>query len=333
MLRLASSWVWDFWFADDGDLYHLFFLKASRALLDPDRRHWRASIGHATSSDLTTWVEHEDALVHSDEGSFDDLATWTGSVIRDATGKWRMFYTGVDRHGRGLIQRIGQATSDDLFVWHKLGSSGVVSPDSGIYESLSDHAWPDEAWRDPWVYADPTGRGWHMLVTARTRVGAPDGRGVVGHAWSADLLTWSALTPLSDPGSGFGQLEVIQLAQIEGTHVLLFSCMTPQLSDERRARGETGGIWAVNVDDPLGPYDIANAYKIADESLYVGKAIRARDGGWVLLAFENLGPDGTFVGQITDPVRLRWDGGHLTLGLETMTSGSARLSQAADTEP
>jgi len=31
--------VWDFWFADDGDRYHLYFLKASRALVDPDRRH------------------------------------------------------------------------------------------------------------------------------------------------------------------------------------------------------------------------------------------------------------------------------------------------------
>jgi len=314
VLRLASSWVWDFWFADDGDRYHLFFLKASRALLDPDRRHWRASVGHATSHDLTTWVEHEDALVHSDEGSFDDLATWTGSVVRDAAGKWRMFYTGVDRHGRGLIQRIGQATSDDLFVWHKVGLPGVVTPDSGVYESLSDDAWPDEAWRDPWVFADPTGKGWHMLVTARARGGAPDNRGVVGHAWSADLLTWSALAPLSDPGSGFGQLEVIQLGKIGGAYVLLFSCMTPQLSDERRARGETGGIWAVNVDDPLGPYDIAAAYKIADESLYVGRAIQARDGGWVLLAFENLGPDGAFVGQITDPIRLRWEDDRLTLG-------------------
>jgi len=330
VLRLASSWVWDFWFADDGDLYHLFFLKASRALLDPDRRHWRASIGHATSRDLINWVEDEDALVHSDDGSFDDLATWTGSVVRDATGKWRMFYTGVDRHGRGLIQRVGQAISDDLFVWQKVGPSGVVSPDFAVYESLSDHAWPDEAWRDPWVFADPTGNGWHMVLTARARVGAPDGRGVVGHAWSADLLTWNVLPPLSAPGSGFGQLEVIQLAQIDGAWVLLFSCMTPQLSNERRARGETGGIWAVNVDNLLGPYDIAGAYKIADESLYVGRAIQARDGEWVLLAFENLGGDGAFVGQITDPIRLRRESGHLTLDFES--AGSGRLSHTADIE-
>ena len=82
MLRLASSWVWDFWIADDGDRYHLFFLKASRALLDPDRRHWRATIGHATSTDLSSWTEHADAVIPDDSPAFDDLATWTGSVVR-----------------------------------------------------------------------------------------------------------------------------------------------------------------------------------------------------------------------------------------------------------
>ena len=49
---LPGSWVWDFWFADDGEQYHLFFLYASRALHDPDARHYRASIGHAVSTDL-----------------------------------------------------------------------------------------------------------------------------------------------------------------------------------------------------------------------------------------------------------------------------------------
>ena len=39
MFDLSSSWVWDYWFADDGERYHLFYLYASRALHDPDARH------------------------------------------------------------------------------------------------------------------------------------------------------------------------------------------------------------------------------------------------------------------------------------------------------
>ena len=35
MFSLPEAWVWDFWFVDDGQKYHLFFLYASRALHDP----------------------------------------------------------------------------------------------------------------------------------------------------------------------------------------------------------------------------------------------------------------------------------------------------------
>ena len=84
-------WVWDFWLADDGERFHLFFLKASRALLDPERRHRRASIGHAVSEDLRSWTELADALVADDAPAPDDLATWTGSVVRGPDGRWRMF--------------------------------------------------------------------------------------------------------------------------------------------------------------------------------------------------------------------------------------------------
>ena len=70
MLTLPDSWVWDFWLAKDQDTYHLFFLYASRALHDPDRRHLRAGIGHA-STDLRNWRQVADGLVQGDAGSFD----------------------------------------------------------------------------------------------------------------------------------------------------------------------------------------------------------------------------------------------------------------------
>ena len=325
MLRLPSSWVWDFWFADDGEVFHLFFLKASRALVDPNRRHWRASIGHATSTDLVTWTEHADALVPDEESAFDDLATWTGSVVRDGSGLWHMFYTGVSHASKGVVQRIGSATSVDLFTWNRPAQTIVVGPRFDCYESLAQNSWPDEAWRDPWVFADPTGNGWHMLVTARAKEGARDERGVVGHAWSPELDTWEVLPPLSATDSGFGQLEVLQLAEVEGKQVLLFSCMTPELSEERRARGERGGIWAVNTADMLGPFDIASAYRLADERLYVGRLIQTRDRSWWLLAFKNITPSGDFVGEITDPLPVAWVGDRLTIPSEASGLSEAEL--------
>jgi len=311
MLRLPSAWTWDFWCADDGDVFHVFYLKASRALLDPDRRHSHASVGHAVSVDLRTWTEVADALVPADPPAFDDLATWTGSVVRGDDGRWRMFYTGIDRTSDGAIQRIGVALSDDLYEWTRSSAPATLVADPRWYEQRTDLIWPEEHWRDPWVMRDPNGAGWHMLITARASSGAPDERGVVGHATSPDLEHWTVEPPLSSPGSGFGQLEVTQVETVDDRSVLIFSCMTTELSQERRATEHAGGIWAVTVDaDHLaGPYDVSGAYRITNEAFYSGRLVRDRTGAWMLLAFRHTADDGSFVGELSDPMPVRWDGG------------------------
>ncbi|MFF1607640.1 glycosyl hydrolase family 32 [Amycolatopsis sp. NPDC058278] len=314
MFSLPDSWVWDFWFADDGDRYHLFFLYASRALHDPEARHYRASIGHAVSADLVHWTRIEDALVRADAPAFDDLATWTGSVVRHPDGTWFLFYTGATRAPGGKnVQRIGYATSPDLVTWQRAPENPVLAADPRWYETL-DAAWHDEAFRDPWVFADPDGDGWHMLITARAGTGEPFERGVVGHAVSADLRHWQLRPPLTAPGPrGFGQLEVLQAEVVDGRAVLLFSCLAEHASPDRRATGTTGGIWAAPAGGPLGPFDIAAAEPVTDDRFYSGRLIRRRsDGRWVLLAFHHRGEHG-FVGAIGDPMPVAWDGKRLSV--------------------
>lgn len=310
MLRLAASWVWDFWIADDGDRFHLFFLKASRALIDPDRRHWRATVGHATSTDLVTWTEHADALIPDDAPAFDDLATWTGSVVRDDDGQWRMFYTAVRRDEDGLVQRISSVVSDDLFTWRREPDRQVIEPDGRWYETAATRQWPDQAWRDPWVIRDAD--GWHMLVTARANHGDADDRGVVGHATSPDLRTWTVRPPLSEPGAGFGHLEVLQTANVDGRVVGLFSCLGGELAESTREREGAGGIWVFPAESPTGPFDIGAAYRISDERLYVGRLVQDRQGAWQLLAFRN-NDEGSWIGEITDPQPVGWHDGRLQL--------------------
>lgn len=311
MLRLAASWVWDFWIADDGDRYHLFFLKASRALQDPDRRHWRATIGHATSPDLVSWTEQQDAVIPDDAPAFDDLATWTGSVVRQDDGTWRMFYTAVSRSEGGLTQRISSVVSDDLFTWRREAGRQVLEPDPRWYETAETRQWPDQAWRDPWVFRhDDT---WHMLITARANHGDPDDRGVIGHAVSPDLTTWTVQPPLSQPGAGFGHLEVVQTIDVEGRPVGLFSCLGSELSRERRAHDPIGGVWAFPADSLTGPFDTAQSYRLTDEALYVGRLVQDRAGAWQFLAFHNDDDSGGWIGEISDPLPVRWVEGRLTL--------------------
>lgn len=324
MFTLRDSWVWDFWFADDGETYHLFFLYASKALHDPEDRHYRASIGHAVSTDMRSWDRIEDALVRGTSGDFDDLATWTGSVVRDPeSGLWHMFYTGSQLAADGKnIQRIGSATSHDLITWHKTPDNPLLEADATWYEKLGALEWHDEAFRDPWVFPDPSGTGWHMLITSRTNHGDPLSRGVVGHATSPDLQKWSLQPPLSTPAAhGFGQLEVLQVETIDGRPVLLFSCLEDHLSAARGSltRGG-GGIWAVPAESVLGPFDVEQAYQLTNASYYVGRLLQSRETGkWSLFAFHHTDASGRFQGGITDPMPVAWDGPALTLVVDSAT--------------
>ncbi len=301
-----DHWVWDFWIADDGDRYHLYYLHAPTSLGDERLRHRNARIGHAVSHDLRAWDDLGTVLVPGEAGGFDETAVWTGSVVRGSDGLWRMFYTGsrfVSEDSVANVESVGVATSSDLHTWHP-SRAAVVTTDARWYETLADGTWREEAWRDPWVFADPAGDGWHMLLTARGRAGEGDDRGVIAHAVSPDLEHWEVRPPLSEPGAGFAHLEVPQIARVDGNDVLIFSCDGPALAGSRA--GGRGGIWQVPVSSETGPFDPSQARLLVDDSRYAGRIVHDRSGEAVLLAFEN-GSGAAFVGVIADPVPLRWD--------------------------
>ena len=316
MLSSDDHWLWDFWIAEDEGRFHIFFLQAPRDPSDPDRRHRSATIGHASSTDLSNWLPHGPVLGPGALGEFDETATWTGSVVRGPDLTWRMYYTG-SRFLNGYpdlanIEAIGMATSQDLSTWRKTPGL-VLEADPQWYELLGSSSWPEQAWRDPWVYRDDTTGVWHMLVTARANHGPDDERGVIGHATSNDLNVWQVGPPLSLPGAGFGHLEVLQLHKIRDQWILLFSCSTESLSESARSRGLRGGIWSLPVENIVGPFDVARARRVSDESLYSGRLVTTHDQESVLLAFEGTSPEG-FRGAISDPIEVSvTKTGHLTM--------------------
>lgn len=200
MLALDEKWVWDAWYAQEEDgLWHAFFLQADKALGDPELRHWNVSHGHATSRDLRDWTYHGTAFGPSDTPGFDDFTTWTGCVLR-TDDHWTMFYTGTSRAENGLVQRIGRATSADLFTWQRQGLALDLSgPGSEHYEGHVPTRWKDSSLRDPWVIRDPDGEGWLMFFTARSPLPEDtNASGSVGLARSPDLIHWT-LQPPSTP--------------------------------------------------------------------------------------------------------------------------------------
>jgi beta-fructofuranosidase len=268
------------------------------------------------------WTEHADALLPDDSPAFDDLATWTGSIVREPSGLWRMFYTAVNRAEGGIAQRISSVVSDDLYTWRREPGRQVLEPDGRWYETVETRQWPDQAWRDPWVFRD--GELWHMLVTARADHGDPDDRGVIGHATSTDLVRWTVQPPVSEPGAGFGHVEVVQVAVVDGRPVGLFSCLGTELAQSRRIEDPVGGVWAFPVESLSGPFRLEEAYRLTDERLYVGRLVEDRAGRWQFLAFRNNDEEGGWVGEISDPHPVRWVDGRLEIGASVEASGGGR---------
>jgi beta-fructofuranosidase len=277
-LRLDGHWLWDFWFARDGDDVHVFYLQAPRALGDPELRHTNATIGHAVSRDLRSWRVLPDALGAGAPGAFDDLATWTGSVLRH-NGSWRMYYSGIARAEDGQVQRIGSAISEDLLTWER---------EDLLLEA--DPRWYDrEQWRDPWVEWDAERERFDMVICA-TR----GGRGLVGHATSPDGVTWTPGPPLSAP-TRHSQLEVPQIAHVDGAWRILFCDVFAG-----------SGVHYLTGPARLGPYppetrDLFPGARPREH--YAGKLLE-HDGETWLLTWLMEDEHGAFVGELGDPMPL-----------------------------
>lgn len=301
MLGLEDAWIWDSWIADDGERYHLFFLKAPRALEDAGLRHTAATIGHASSLDLVDWDVHEDALL-PDAKRWDDVALWTGSAVRGDDGTWRMYYTALSSDpGHGVKdQRIGLAESRELTTWQRVGDRPLVAPDPRWYRTIDGtHS---ETWRDPFVFADPEGDGWHMLITARHPDAPRLSDGVLAHARSADLAAWELQPPLTEP-AGFGQIEVPQVRVVDGRHVLVFTCHPEEQSAAQIERFGPHSTWSVLGDHALGPWDIDAARPFeAAPKLFAAPLVQQRDGTWAFVGFLNQEPEGILSFEILDPI-------------------------------
>ncbi|MBK7821218.1 MAG: glycoside hydrolase family 68 protein [Tessaracoccus sp.] len=306
-LRLKDRWIWDSWpFTDGQGSHHLFYLQADRSLSDPDLRHWHPSIGHAVSTDYRNWTVLPDVIAPSETPAWDDCTTWTGSVVQGPTGRYHLFYTGTTKAENGMVQRIGRADSDDLIHWERFGDTFLLEADSTWYERYSPDVWHDEAFRDPWVMKDPEGDGWHMLITARSPEGSPQGRGVIGHAWSPDLDTWEVRPPLSTPG-GFGQMEVLQYLDVDGVPTMVFCSGGEFVDPAVFPDGAETGVWVMQNEEGLfGRWNASAARRIAHESLYAARVVRDVDGAFRALGFCNE-VDGAFVGEILEPVDLLFD--------------------------
>ncbi len=305
-----THWIWDSWYAHDGGRWHAFFLQAPKSLGDPELRHHNARVGHAVSDDLVTWEHLGECFAPSEGPGFDDMAIWTGSVVRDAAG-WHLFYTGISRAEDGRVQRIGHAVSDDLHRWRRVSAEPVLDiegPAAEHYETdLATVRWEHRAFRDPWVMRDPEGDGWLMFLTARAAdVAEPNAGGAVALATSPDLADWTLQPPVFT--GGFGQLEVPQVFKAGGRWYMLFCTASHHYAKdtaEAAPGGPLTGTHYLTADGPRGPWTLAPLPFLDGSEPCARYAARVlpTEAGLRYVAFLDR-PRGTFVGGIVDPVPL-----------------------------
>jgi beta-fructofuranosidase len=313
VIASETHWIWDSWYAHDGERWHGFFLQAPKTLGDPELRHYNATVGHAVSDDLVAWEHLGTCFAPSAGPAFDDMAIWTGSVVRHG-GSWHFFYTGISKAEDGLVQRIGHAASDDLHHWQRLSDApclDISGPAADAYEAdLADAHWPHRALRDPWVMRDPDGEGWLMFLTARARgIDEPNAAGAVALATSPDLRDWTLHPPVFT--GAFGQLEVPQVFEAGGRWYMLFCTAAHDHARETAEAAPGGPVTGTHyliADNPRGPWHLAPLPFLdgALPSRRYAARILPTGGGLRLMGFADR-PEGSFVGEVMDPVGVSVD--------------------------
>ena len=305
-LSLNDKWIWDFWLVQEGDDWHIYFLQADKALIDPELRHRNVTQAHAVSKDLVNWTHLGTCLTPSKAPAFDDWTTWTGSVLQGPDGVWHLFYTGTTHADEGLHQRVGHATSEDMHSWERVGDGLCLDISGPDYEEYTPGHWHDRAMRDPWVIRDPEGDGWLMYFTARVPGDAePNAGGAIGFATSLDLYTWTIQPPVFR-GGAFGQMEVPQVFEHNGHWYCLFCTSWFQWSEAYKKfnpQSPVTGTHYLISDNARGPWKVAPG-KFLDgakpANRYSGKIIK-KDGGLFTMGFIDT-PEGKFVGEVCDPI-------------------------------
>lgn len=261
--------MWDNWYVEKDGEIHLIHLKGLAAGTDYDEaKENQRGYGHAVSTDLVHWTEQEDILsLEQSQNPLDRDFRYTGCTI-EHDGLYYTFYT--MRKGQG--QRIGVATSKDMYEWEEYEGNPVLVPDEEWFitfanENVSNHA----AWgatvdcRDMLVIKDEEGDGYWGYFVASADTGMTTPTSVVGVAYSYDLLNWEQQGIAYAPES-VAMPEMVDVFQIGDKWYMTLTtaknngCISG-FSDPYITRAQ---IYAV-ADSPKGPF-----LENADDNVMMG---------------------------------------------------------------
>lgn len=302
-----GKFLWDLWFISDRGKYHVFYLQSKRTEDAENRHNANVSIGHAVSRDLEKWEELPTALRPGKPGSWDDLALWTGSIIKKG-GKYYMFYTGRNRDAV-WIQKIGLAVSDNLMDWEKNDSNPVLEADERYYRmgNRKNKLGEIPAWRDPFVFRDPKSGRYYMTITAREK-GRKVYNGCIAIAESGNLADWKVLPPLLAP-KRYDEMETSQMVYHKGRYYLFFGVGWRHSYEPgwKRKAGVHTGLHCYYSDSLFGEYRPVNGNGVVvehAEKLYDVRLVQKKGNRYTAIGWLNLDENKKFIGKMSAPFEL-----------------------------
>lgn len=189
--------------------YHLFHL------IIPNHDY----IAHASSKDGIKWKREKNALFVGHPGEWDDDMLWTMHVSH-YKDRFRMYYTGLQRKERGIVQKIGIAESEDLIAWEKVSDQNFpLSSEGPYYEDLNDNPRGWLSFRDPFYYQHNHEE--YLLICARTSKGPISRRGCVALMKLEDDR-WNLKSPILYPRV-YDDIECPCVFDLNGTSYIIGS--------------------------------------------------------------------------------------------------------------
>lgn len=218
--------------------FYLFYLHDFRDIAGKgEGTPWRL----IRTKDFIEYEEMGEVLSRGTEEE-QDLYVFTGSVFKEAEGKYHIFYTGHNPHLRALghpEQAVMHAVSGDLVHWEKRKEDTFFAPLS---------AYEPHDWRDPFVYWDEAGGCYRMLLAARMKEGDRIKRGCTALCTSQDLKNWKVEEPLWKPGAYYTH-ECPDFFTSGGDDYLVYSEFSDRFATRYRVSEAGKDIWEAVGDE------------------------------------------------------------------------------------
>lgn len=263
-----------------GDTYHVFYQ------YNPDAPVWGPPLwGHASSTDLVHWTDHEPALRPRPAGSDRD-GCWSGCA-RVIDGRPTIFYTGVVAIDGVRTESVCVAHgSDDLRMWTQAEQPLIAAAPPEITTGVH---------RDPFIFGEPG--AWRMLLGSSLVDAAGRASGAVLGYRSEDLVSWAYDGVLFQRPSGLGPIdtgplwECPQVVRQGDDDILIFSVNVEGQPDALRYSVFAVGTLTDIAFEPraMGRLDHGDVFYAP--AIMVGDPSRVLLWGWIQERHDRLDVD------------------------------------------